>query len=67
MKKIITIIDYGSGNLRSVYNALNLIDNKNYQFQISSNPEDLKYSDKIILPGVGSFADCIDSYLKLRN
>jgi glutamine amidotransferase len=67
MKKIITIIDYGSGNLRSVYNALNLIDNKNYQFQISSNPEDLKYSDKIILPGVGAFADCIDSLSKIKK
>ncbi|MDB2550400.1 imidazole glycerol phosphate synthase subunit HisH [Rickettsiales bacterium] len=67
MKQIITIIDYGSGNLRSVYNALKLIDDKNYQFNISSNPLDLKTSDKIILPGVGAFADCIDSLSNIDN
>jgi glutamine amidotransferase len=64
MKQIITIIDYGSGNLKSVYNALNLIDNQNFQFRVSSNPSDLKQSDKIILPGVGSFVDCINSLEK---
>lgn len=61
MTQKITIIDYGSGNLRSVFNALNLIDGQNFDLQISSNPQDIKSSDKIILPGVGAFADCINS------
>jgi imidazole glycerol-phosphate synthase subunit HisH len=61
MTQKITIIDYGSGNLRSVFNALNLIDGQNFYLQISSNPEDIKNSDKIILPGVGAFANCINS------
>lgn len=67
MKKIVTIIDYGSGNLRSVYNALTLIDTEHYKFQISSDPEDLKKSNKIILPGVGAFADCIGSLSKIEK
>lgn len=67
MTKLITIIDYGSGNLRSVYNALNLINDSNCQIKISSDPKDLKKSDKIILPGVGAFADCSNSLFNIKN
>lgn len=50
------IIDYGAGNLFSVQNALNYlgIDNK-----ITSDAEDLKNADRIILPGVGAFPDAM--------
>jgi glutamine amidotransferase len=60
-KSKITIIDYGSGNLQSVLNALELVKNSSDLIQISSNPEDLKSSTHIILPGVGAFGECISS------
>jgi len=57
----IIIIDYGSGNLASVRNALELIKNSNQEILISDNPADLELATHIILPGVGAFGDCISS------
>ncbi|MCE3255113.1 MAG: hisH [Rickettsiaceae bacterium] len=55
----IIIIDYGSGNLQSVFNALNLVKHSSQEVKISSNSDDLKSATNIILPGVGAFGDCI--------
>ncbi len=55
----IALIDYGSGNLQSAYNALELVSNCKNKIFITSNSKDLLKVDKIILPGVGAFADCI--------
>ncbi|MFH1593330.1 MAG: imidazole glycerol phosphate synthase subunit HisH [Candidatus Omnitrophota bacterium] len=52
----ITIIDYGLGNLISVYNALEYLGTKG---KISESPRDIDSADKIILPGVGSFRDAM--------
>lgn len=46
------IIDYGAGNLRSVYNMLKYL---NIDSVISSNSKELERCDKLILPGVGKF------------
>lgn len=54
---MIGIIDYNMGNLASVYNACHLLDTK---ASIVTNPEDLKNFDRIILPGVGAFADAME-------
>jgi len=57
----ITIIDYGSGNLRSVAKALENAANNiniNLKIKVTSDPKIIKESDKIILPGQGSFRDC---------
>lgn len=53
------IIDYGSGNIESVFNAVSLVKNSNQEIVISRNPADLKSATSLILPGVGAFADCI--------
>lgn len=53
---MIVIIDYGMGNLRSVENALHKI---GAACKISSDPQDIKTADKLILPGVGAFPDCM--------
>ena len=53
---MIGIIDYGSGNLRSVYNAFKYL---NQEVKICGKPEDVKSSDKIVLPGVGSIKDAL--------
>ena len=51
---MIVIIDYGVGNLFSLKSSLNAI---GAECVISSEPEAIKCADKIILPGVGAFAD----------
>tara|TARA_B100000989_G_C19428088_1_gene421725 strand:+ start:314 stop:940 length:627 start_codon:yes stop_codon:yes gene_type:complete len=51
-KKPIGIVDYGSGNLQSIINAL---DSLNILNELVDSPKNLKFFDKIILPGVGSF------------
>ena len=54
---MIGIIDYGSGNIFSVYNSLQYL---GYDAEIISQPEELVRVDKIILPGVGAFGDAIN-------
>jgi glutamine amidotransferase len=51
--KKIVIIDYGMGNLRSVFNKFRRM---GYKPEISSDPEVIKKAEKLILPGVGHFA-----------
>ncbi len=53
---MLLVIDYGMGNLRSVSKALEHLGGK---VKISSNPDDLKTADKIVLPGVGAFGDAM--------
>lgn len=57
----IVIIDYGSGNIKSVFNALKAIINKKSEsVTVSSLVNDLKKASHIVLPGVGSFKSCVD-------
>lgn len=49
---MITIVDYGMGNLGSVFNMFKKI---GVESQITSNLEDIKAAQKILLPGVGAF------------
>lgn len=53
---MITIVDYGMGNLRSVQKA---IENQGFEAKITSNPEDIFAATGLVLPGVGAFADCM--------
>jgi glutamine amidotransferase len=55
---MITIIDYEMGNLRSVEKAFEKL---GYAARVSSNPEDILTTDKLVLPGVGAFRDCINN------
>ncbi|MBF0233103.1 MAG: imidazole glycerol phosphate synthase subunit HisH [Desulfamplus sp.] len=50
------IIDFGTGNLRSVYNAVNAI---GAEAHFVLGPEEVSRFDKLILPGVGAFGDAI--------
>tara|TARA_Y100001935_G_scaffold58332_1_gene48832 strand:+ start:1020 stop:1661 length:642 start_codon:yes stop_codon:yes gene_type:complete len=56
------IIDYGSGNIRSVFKsfekAASLVSSK-VKIKVVNNCEELKELEKIVLPGVGAFADCM--------
>ncbi len=63
MTKCITVIDYGMGNLTSIQRALESFD---LNVKVTSRPEELINSDKVIIPGVGAFGDSMRE-LKERN
>ena len=66
----VLIIDYGSGNTKSVYNSVKTI-LKNFdrfsQVKVSNNLSEIKKADKIILPGVGSFDQCMNRIRKIKD
>ena len=53
---MITIIDYGSGNVNAISNIYDIL---KIPYSIASSPKQLEDSEKIILPGVGSFDHCM--------
>ena len=53
---MIVLIDYGVGNLYSVAKAVAFVGG---DVKISSSADDIKRAEKIILPGVGAFGDCM--------
>jgi glutamine amidotransferase len=55
---IIALIDYGAGNLRSVHNALVAAGAENVA--VTADPDVVAKSDRIVLPGVGAFAACMN-------
>lgn len=54
----VIIIDYGSGNLRSVAKALEHVAEGACAVKISADPADIATASHVILPGVGAFGDC---------
>ena len=65
--KNVLIIDYGTGNLKSVYNAIKKVSEKqDCKIFVSSSIEDLKKSTHIILPGVGAFESCLNGLIKTK-
>ena len=63
----ITVIDYGSGNLKSAAKALEAAAkniNLNSRIEVTADPKKIIKSDKIVLPGQGSFRDC---YLGIKK
>jgi len=62
MDKMIAIIDYGAGNLRSVANAVKKL---GYQPRVTSDPSEVLDTAAVILPGVGAAADTMNSLEKL--
>lgn len=58
---LVTIIDYGSGNLRSAAKAFEraaLEAGTDARILVTGNPEDVRGADRVVLPGVGAFGDC---------
>jgi imidazole glycerol phosphate synthase glutamine amidotransferase subunit len=60
---IVALIDYGAGNLRSVANALGEL---GIQPRLVSSPDQLEGATHVVMPGVGSFGDCMTE-LAARN
>jgi len=59
----VTLIDYGAGNIRSVANALRAI---GVELRIAASPEDIGDATHLVLPGVGSFGDCMEQLDRRR-
>jgi glutamine amidotransferase len=57
----VTIVDYNSGNISSVINSFKEVAKEKIKIVVSSNLNKIKSSDKIVLPGQGSFKSCVDS------
>jgi glutamine amidotransferase len=53
---MISIIDYGMGNLRSVEKGFLKV---GVNVKVTSRPEDIESADGVVLPGVGAFKDCM--------
>ena len=66
----VLIIDYGSGNIKSVYNSVKKTLNNFNKFsevKVSRNLSEIEKADKIILPGVGSFDQCMNRIRKIGD
>ncbi|KIL97899.1 Imidazole glycerol phosphate synthase amidotransferase subunit [Paramagnetospirillum magnetotacticum MS-1] len=68
MSGIVAIIDYGSGNLRSAAKAFERVvaeASLNLEVAVTNDPKVVESADRIVLPGVGAFADCRAGLLAL--
>ena len=57
----VTIVDYQSGNISSVINSFTEVAKGKVKLEVTSDINKIKSSDKIVLPGQGSFKSCVDS------
>jgi imidazole glycerol-phosphate synthase subunit HisH len=55
---VIALIDYGAGNLRSVYKALRYVE---ADVRVVTRPEEIGDARAMVLPGVGAFDDCVQA------
>jgi imidazole glycerol-phosphate synthase subunit HisH len=55
----VALVDYGAGNLQSVRNALKAAGAEN--ILVTADPEAVRSADRIVLPGVGAFAHCMNA------
>ena len=57
----VTIVDYNSGNISSVLNSFSEVAKDKVKIEITSDLNKIKLSDKVVLPGQGSFKSCVDA------
>jgi len=56
----VTIVDYNSGNVSSVINSFKEVAKDKVKIEVTTDLVTIKTSDKVVLPGQGSFKSCID-------
>ena len=61
----VTIVDYSSGNISSVINSFKEVANDKVNIEVTSALDKIKSSDKVVLPGQGSFKSCVDALNKI--
>ena len=57
----VTIVDYNSGNISSVINSFKEVAKNKIDLEVTSDLQKIRSSDKLVLPGQGSFKSCIDA------
>jgi len=57
----VTIVDYNSGNISSIINSFKEVAKDKVNIEVTSDLNMIKSSDKVVLPGQGSFKSCIDA------
>ena len=63
----ITIVDYNSGNISSVINSFKEVAIDKVNIEVTSDLNKIKSSDKVVLPGQGSFKSCVDALNKING
>ena len=57
----VTIVDYNSGNISSVINSFREVAKGRVNIEVTADLKKIKSSDKVVLPGQGSFKSCVDA------
>ena len=63
----VTIVDYNSGNISSVINSFKEVAKDKVSIEVTSELDKIKLTDKVVLPGQGSFKSCIDALNKING
>ena len=63
----VTIVDYNSGNISSVINSFKEVAQDKVNIGVTSDLSKIKLSDKVVLPGQGSFKSCADALNKIKG
>ena len=61
----VIIVDYNSGNISSVVNSFKEVAKDKVNIKVTSDLDKIKSSDKVVLPGQGSFKSCVDALNKI--
>ena len=63
----VTIVDYNSGNISSVINSFKEVAQDKVNIEVTSDLNKIKSSDKVVLPGQGSFKSCVEALNKING
>ena len=63
----VTIVDYNSGNISSVINSFKEVAKDNVDIEVTADLNTIKSSDKVVLPGQGSFKSCVEALNKING
>ena len=63
----VTIVDYKSGNIRSVINSFKEVAQNKVKIEVTSDVSKIKISDKVVLPGQGSFKSSVDALRSING
>jgi len=63
----VAIVDYNSGNISSVINSFKEVAKDKVNIKVTSDLEKIKSSDKVVLPGQGSFKSCIEALNSIKG
>ena len=63
----VTIVDYNSGNISSVINSFKEVAKDKVNIEVAADLNKIKSSDKVVLPGQGSFKSCVEALNKING